>query len=40
MSQFGYVMSINPDAHSIPELDNMNWGGEMAREGGVPATGS
>jgi len=30
-------MSINPDAHSIPELDHMHWGVEMARKGGVPA---
>lgn len=31
------MMSINPDAHSIPELDHMHWGVEMARKGGVPA---
>lgn len=30
-------MSINPDAHSIRELDLMHWGVEMARKGGVPA---
>jgi DNA polymerase (family 10) len=35
---FGCIMSINPDAHSIRELDNMHWGVEMARKGGVPAT--
>jgi DNA polymerase (family 10) len=35
---FGCMMSINPDAHSIPELDHMHWGVEMARKGGVPAT--
>ena len=29
------MMSINPDAHSIPELDHMHWGVEMARKGGV-----
>jgi DNA polymerase (family 10) len=29
---FGCMLSINPDAHSIPELDH-----EMARRGGVPA---
>jgi len=29
--------SINPDAHSIRELDHMHWGVEMARKGGVPA---
>ncbi|MDH2348517.1 MULTISPECIES: DNA polymerase/3'-5' exonuclease PolX [unclassified Bradyrhizobium] len=33
---FGCMMSINPDAHSIPELDHMHWGVEMARKGGVP----
>jgi DNA polymerase (family 10) len=30
-------MSINPDAHSIRELDHMHWGVEMARKGSVPA---
>ncbi|KRQ01801.1 DNA polymerase [Bradyrhizobium yuanmingense] len=35
--EFGCMLSINPDAHSIPELDHMHWGVEMAREGGVPA---
>ena len=34
---FGCIMSINPDAHSIRELDHMHWGVEMARKGGVPA---
>jgi len=34
---FGCMMSINPDAHSIAELDHMHWGVEMARKGGVPA---
>ncbi len=34
--EFGCMMSINPDAHSIPELDHMHWGVEMARKGGVP----
>jgi len=34
---FGCIMSINPDAHSIAELDHMHWGVEMARKGGVPA---
>jgi DNA polymerase (family 10) len=34
---FGCMMSINPDAHSVPELDHMHWGVEMARKGGVPA---
>lgn len=32
---FGCMMSINPDAHSIRELNH--WGVEMARKGGVPA---
>jgi DNA polymerase (family 10) len=35
--EFGCMMSINPDAHSIPELDHMHWGVEIARKGGVPA---
>src|SRR2546421_9869034 len=35
--EFGGMMSINPDAHSIAELDHMHWGVEMARKGGVPA---
>lgn len=33
----GCIFSINPDAHSIRELDHMHWGVEMARKGGVPA---
>ncbi|MGX5829993.1 PHP domain-containing protein [Mesorhizobium sp. 43Arga] len=33
----GCIFSINPDAHSINELDHMHWGVEMARKGGVPA---
>jgi DNA polymerase (family 10) len=33
----GCMFSINPDAHSVPELDHMHWGVEMARKGGVPA---
>lgn len=35
--QYGCIFSINPDAHSIRELDHMHWGVEMARKGGVPA---
>lgn len=35
--EYGCMMSINPDAHSIAELDHMHWGVEMARKGGVPA---
>jgi DNA polymerase (family X) len=34
---FGCMMSINPDAHSIRELDHIHWGVEMARKGGEPA---
>jgi DNA polymerase (family 10) len=32
----GCMMSINPDAHSIDELDLTRWGVVMARKGGVP----
>ncbi|MCK1619467.1 DNA polymerase/3'-5' exonuclease PolX [Bradyrhizobium sp. 159] len=35
--KYGCMLSINPDAHSIAELDHMHWGVEMARKGGVPA---
>jgi hypothetical protein len=31
------MMSINPDAHSIPELDHMHCGIKMTRKSGVPA---
>lgn len=34
--KFGCIMSINPDAHSITEIDNLQWGVAMARKGGVP----
>src|SRR4030081_958162 len=34
---FGCMFSINPDAHSIRELDHVHWGVQMARKGGVPA---
>jgi DNA polymerase (family 10) len=34
---FGRMMSINPVAHSIRELDHVPRGVEMARKGGVPA---
>ncbi len=34
---FGCMLSINPDAHSIAELDHMHWGVVMGRKGGVPA---
>jgi DNA polymerase (family X) len=33
---FGCMMSVNPDAHSIREFDHMHWGVEMARKGAVP----
>ena len=33
---YGCIFSINPDAHSIRELEHMHWGVEMARKGGVP----
>jgi DNA polymerase (family X) len=34
---YGCILSINPDAHSVRELDHTHWGVEMARKGGVPA---
>ena len=34
--ELGCMMSINPDAHSIDEIDLTHWGVEMARKGGVP----
>jgi DNA polymerase (family 10) len=34
--EVGCTLSINPDAHSIAELDLMRWGLTMARKGGVP----
>ena len=37
LSDYGCIFSINPDAHSIKELDHMHWGVEMAcKGGGVP----
>jgi len=35
--ELGCMMSINPDAHSIEELDLTRWGVLMARKGGVPS---
>ena len=29
-------MSVDPDAHSVREIDLTHWGVEMARKGGVP----
>jgi DNA polymerase (family 10) len=34
--ELGCMLSINPDAHSIAELDLVRWGVLMARKGGVP----
>ncbi|MBV9726680.1 MAG: DNA polymerase/3'-5' exonuclease PolX [Gammaproteobacteria bacterium] len=34
--QLGCLLSINPDAHSTDEIDNMKWGVLMARKGMVP----
>jgi DNA polymerase (family X) len=33
--ELGCILSINPDAHSLSELDLTHWGVEMARKGGV-----
>jgi DNA polymerase (family 10) len=35
--ELGCMMSINPDAHSIREIDLARWGVAMARKGGVSA---
>jgi DNA polymerase (family X) len=34
--ELGCVFSINPDAHSISELDLTRWGVLIARKGGIP----
>ena len=34
--ELGCMFSINPDAHSIDELDLTRWGVLMARKGGIP----
>jgi DNA polymerase (family 10) len=34
--ELGCLFSINPDAHSTDEIDNIEWGVLMARKGGVP----
>jgi DNA polymerase (family 10) len=31
----GIMISINPDAHSISEIDNIQWGVDSARKGGL-----
>lgn len=33
---FGCMMSINPDAHAMAEIDNLQWGVAMARKGSIP----
>ncbi|MGE4063381.1 MAG: PHP domain-containing protein [Rhodospirillaceae bacterium] len=35
----GCMFSVNPDAHSTREIDNVRWGISMARKGGVPREG-
>ncbi|MBV8683532.1 MAG: hypothetical protein JO111_11695 [Caulobacteraceae bacterium] len=34
--ELGCLFSIDPDAHSTEEIDNIQWGVLMARKGGVP----
>jgi DNA polymerase (family 10) len=34
--ELGCMLSINPDAHSTEEIDNIQWGVLMARKGAVP----
>jgi DNA polymerase (family 10) len=34
--ELGCLFSINPDAHSTEEIDNVQWGVLMARKGAVP----
>jgi DNA polymerase (family 10) len=34
--ELGCMFSIDPDAHSTDEIDNLKWGVLMARKGGVP----
>ena len=34
--ELGCLFSINPDAHSTEEIDNIKWGVLMARKGAVP----
>jgi DNA polymerase (family 10) len=31
----GVMISINPDAHSIGEIENIRWGVSAARKGGL-----
>ncbi|HEX7070715.1 MAG TPA: DNA polymerase/3'-5' exonuclease PolX [Rhodothermales bacterium] len=37
-TDLGVLISINPDAHSIEELDNVRWGVAAARKGWLTAT--
>ena len=34
--ELGRLFSIDPDAHSTTEIDNLQWGVLMARKGGMP----
>ena len=34
--ELGCMFSINPDAHTIEELDLTSWGVLAARKGGIP----
>jgi DNA polymerase (family X) len=34
--ELGCLLSINPDAHSVREIDLLRWGVGVARKGGVP----
>ena len=34
--ELGCLFSINPDAHSTDEIDNIKWGVQMARKGALP----
>jgi DNA polymerase (family 10) len=35
---FGCMLSINPDSHSIPELDHMHWASRWPARGAPPPT--
>lgn len=36
--ELGCTMAIDPDAHSVSEIDMVRWGVAVARKGGVPQT--
>jgi DNA polymerase (family 10) len=36
--RLGCMFSVNPDAHSVAEIDMMSYGVTMARKGGLPAS--